>query len=160
MVCTVKGIDTVPIHTYRKIFNTYLNISFHRPVKDQIALCNSFSNATGQLRVQMEVECNDHIRNSKLAQESKMYDKSRVLTDKDVTVACFDLEHVLLTPHGKSSVFFKRRLNTYNFAIYDYCYVWDENFAGRGACEVSSSLPHPKLLKLSQLKCDFYKNQP
>ena len=62
---------------------------------------------------------------------------------------CFDLKEVLLTPKGfESSLYYKRRLNTYNLSIYDigtsngYCYVWDETVASRGASEIASCIYH------------------
>ena len=66
-------------------------------------------------------------------------------TEKDLAVACFDLQQVLLTPKGfESSLYYKRRLNTYNFSLYNYetadgfCYVWNESISGRGASEMAS----------------------
>jgi hypothetical protein len=50
-----------------------------------------------------------------------------------------------MTPHGfESCLFYKRRLNSFNFTIYDlgssdgFCYLWNESIGKRGACEISS----------------------
>ena len=44
-----------------------------------------------------------------------------------------------MTPKAfESSLYYKRRLNTFNFSIYDlgssdaYCYLWNESVSGRG----------------------------
>ena len=49
------------------------------------------------------------------------------------------------TPHSfQSCLYYKRRLNTYNFTLYDlgtsdgYSYIWNEATAGRGECEIAS----------------------
>ena len=64
-----------------------------------------------------------------------------------VCAACFDLEQILLTPKSfESSLYYKRRLSTYNFTIYDlgkkdgFCYTWNETVAKRGSSEVASCI--------------------
>ena len=75
-----------------------------------------------------------HISNKKLARENKEADKqeARSGNQKDLVTACFDLEEVLLTPYSfQSCLYYKRRLSTFNFTIYDlgtcegHCYVWN-----------------------------------
>lgn len=59
-------------------------------------------------------------RKSKRKQREK--DKSNAQENKDSTflAARFDLEEVLMTPKAfESSQYYKRRLNTFNFSIYD-----------------------------------------
>ena len=65
----------------------------------------------------------------------------------DTAVCCFDLEEVFLTPHSfESCLFYKRRLNTFNFTVYNfgtrdgYCFVWNEAIVSRGACDIASCL--------------------
>ena len=46
--------------------------------------------------------------------------EARSGNQKDLVTACFGLEEVLLTPHSfQSCLCYKRRLNTFNFTIYD-----------------------------------------
>ena len=53
---------------------------------------------------------------------------------------------VVLHSLAESCLYYKRRLNTYNFTIFDlsthagHCYVWNETIASRGACEIASCL--------------------
>lgn len=138
--CKTNDLPKVPIHTYRKFCNTDFNIGFHKLSKDECDLCGLYSNASGQFKVQMGVEYKDHIRNSKRAHESKLYDKTKALESLDVMLACFDLVKVPLTPNGKSSAFFfKKRLHTYDFTIHYLgtkegdCLLWDET-GGWGKC--------------------------
>ena len=85
------------------------------------------------------------IKNKTLSRESKEADKIIGKTEADLVVACFDLEEVLITPKSfESSLYYKRRLNTYNFTIYNlgknegHRYIWNETIAGRGASEIAS----------------------
>lgn len=72
----------------------------------------------------------------------------------------FDLEKVLPTPQCEvSSFYYKRKLATYNFTIYDvgkkegYCFMWDESDGKRGSNEISTCiLKFIKLKKLSGIK--------
>ena len=52
-----------------------------------------------------------------------------------------------MTPHSfESCLFYERRLNSFNFTIYDmgtsdgHCYLWNEAISSRGACEIASCL--------------------
>jgi hypothetical protein len=143
--CEKKGYEKVKIHIYRKVFNTEFNIAFHKPSKDQCDLCTTYKQATSEDKGNMYESYSRHTRNSKRARENKEEDKIFAKQNTDIIVACFDLEEVLITPKGfVSSFYYKRRLNTYNFTIYNlgnreaYSFVWNETIACRGACEVAS----------------------
>ena len=134
---------------YRYIFNTHFNIGFQKPMKDQCDLCNSFKNATDSDKIKMKEKYERHIKNKVLARENKQKDKLKAQANMDPTfiAACFDLEEVLITPKAfESSLYYKRRLNTFNLSIFDlgslnaYCYLWNESVSGRGASEVSSCI--------------------
>jgi hypothetical protein len=93
----------------------------------------------------MKNEFESHIANKNLVHLHKKNDKASVSEDETLAVACFDLEEVLLTPKSfESSLYYKRRLNTFNFTVYDFgtkdafCYIWNETTAGRGASEIAS----------------------
>ena len=80
-------------------------------------------------------------------QKNKEEDKNAASTKADTAVCCFDLEEVLLTPHSfESCIFYKIRLNTFNFTVYNfgtrdgYCFVWNDAIASKGACEIASCL--------------------
>ena len=73
-------------------------------------------------------------------------DKQTAILEKDgdYVACCFDLEEVLLTPNSfNSSLYFKRCLNKFNLAIYEYvtndgfCYIWNEAIGARGGCEIA-----------------------
>ena len=76
-----------------------------------------------------------HIRNK----EQKDKEKAQDNAEPCFLAACFDLEQILLTPSSfESSVYYKRKLNSYNFTVYNLgnadgrCYLWNESIAGRG----------------------------
>ena len=131
---------------YRKVFDTEYNLAFHTPVKDRCDFCVSVEN-TRNIQPELQREFESHIFNKEKARENKNEDKVLALKHNDLVVACFDLEEVLLTPHSNEScLYYKRRLCTFNFTVYEfgfkegYCYVWNETIASRGACESSSCL--------------------
>ena len=97
----------------------------------------------------MSNEYQNHIRNKDLVQQQKENDKTEAInsTNSELAVCCFDLEEVLISPHSfESCLYYKRRLSTFNFTVYDlgtrdgHCFVWNEAMASRGACEISSCL--------------------
>ena len=145
------GLNSMPVskYIYTDIFNNEFNLAFHKPLKDQCDVCVSFDNACQEEKVKMKAMFESHLRNKELARLNKSKDKemAKKNIDKDVVVCCFDLEEVLLTPHSfESCLYYSRRLNTYNFTIYDmgsadgHCFVWNEAMAGRGACEIATCL--------------------
>lgn len=143
--CSCDGSKPVLLHKYREIFNKEFNLGFYQPKKDQCDFCARYKNATDSERENLAKDYENHIKNKELARENKSKDKERSKTEKDLAVACFDLQQVLLTPKGfESSLYYKRRLNTYNFSLYNYetadgfCYVWNESISGRGANEMAS----------------------
>jgi len=73
-------------------------------------------------------------------------DKQKAIDGFQFTT-CFDLQAILIAPDcGVSSFYYKRRLATYNFTIYNMkngegtCYVWNETIANRGANEIGTCL--------------------
>ena len=82
-----------------------------------------------------------------------------------ITTSCFDLEQVLLTPKAfESSLYYKRRLKTFIFSIYNLgttnanCYIWNESISGHGACEIASCVYDflREMSKKGQKKFVFY----
>ena len=90
-----------------------------------------------------------HLRDKETARQIKDASKKDVGALK--TSCSFDLEQILLCPHGQSSsYFYKRRLGVYNLTLYDYkkgdvfCYMWPEGEGRRGSNEVATSLSRQK----------------
>ncbi|MEW8545667.1 MAG: hypothetical protein AB2693_19270 [Candidatus Thiodiazotropha sp.] len=147
-ICKNENKEPVQLPIYRRVFDYEFNLSFHRPLKDQCDLCNSFNNSTEAEKSEMKEEYENHISNKELARNHKNSDKETALKDpgtSEFIAACFDLEEVLMTPKSfQSSLYYKRRLNTFNLSIYDlgskdgFCYVWNEAIAQRGGCEIAS----------------------
>jgi len=82
-----------------------------------------------------------------LAKERKNADKRRAENDLEFYIAVFDLEKILQIPQSEvSSFYYKRKLATYNFTIYDigkkegYCFMWDESGGKRGSNEISTCI--------------------
>ncbi|WAQ96145.1 LOW QUALITY PROTEIN: hypothetical protein MAR_028835 [Mya arenaria] len=134
---------------YSKKFNSEFNLSFHVPSKDRCDLCSAFNDMNDEEKENNHETYRLHIANKEHARRQKESTKKRVEdgNEDDLVGACFDLEQVLITPKGfESELFYKRRLGTYNFTIYQYgnrqgyCYLWNETISGRGANEVASCL--------------------
>ena len=88
-------------------------------------------NSSNDEKAKLQEEYDRHISNKLLSRASKDSDKLKAkAADTDFVPACFDLEEVVLTPLSFESVLYhKRRLNTFNFTLYNirtkdgYCYV-------------------------------------
>lgn len=96
----------------------------------------------GKVNKKMEEEVNRYRREKELSHEEKKkqdIENSRDLNNSNNVVACFNLEAVIPIPKGQiSAVCYKRKLNTFNFTIFDattkqgHCYVWHEGCAKCG----------------------------
>lgn len=132
---------------YRQLFNTEFNISFHKTKKDRCDLCESWENANSDEKIILKEKYESHILNKQLIRQQKDLDKKEAQTDKLLCVSCFDLQKVLNVPRGETSAFYyKRALSVFNFTIFDigntkdYCYLWTEETAKKGANEIGSCL--------------------
>ena len=130
---------------YRDIFNTEFNIGFFKTKKDQCDVCSVFNLADEFEKTKLLEAYERHINNKTLARDLKNVDKERARNDKNLCVACFDLQKVLATPQSNvSDFYYKSKYATYNFTIYDigrndgYCYVWHEEIAKRGSNEIAA----------------------
>lgn len=88
-----------------------------------------------------------HLSRKTRARDLKNADKKEAKEKTNVVAATFDFQKVLVTPFAEISViYYKRRLSTLNFTIYDLdskigtCCMWREGIAKRGSNEVSSCL--------------------
>ncbi|CAG9760447.1 unnamed protein product [Ceutorhynchus assimilis] len=142
-----SGQQVATMRLYREIFNTELNIGFFKPKKDQCDRCVVYAMASDNEKKELESEYQQHIQNKEEVRNLKDNDKLQAVEDKTICVACFDLQKVLITPACEiSSFYYKSKLATYNFTIYDlgnnkgHCYVWNESIARRGPNEISSCL--------------------
>ena len=142
------GIKPEKISMYRHIFDNSYNIGFHRPTKDQCDFCKVYNTPQNE-RANIQEEFEVHHKNLTAARESKTIDKKFAQSSQDpqFAAACFDMQEVLMTPKGFESVlYYKRRLNSYNFSVYDlgtsdaFCYLWNESISGRGANEIASCI--------------------
>ena len=160
--CEEKGYKPVSINIYRRVFDFQYNLAFHKPVKDQCDLCMSYLNSNDNQKSEMKAQYEMHLENKGLARKIKQEDKIKSQKDTSFVSACFDLQEVLMTPKSfENSLYYKRRLNTFNFSIYNmakksgYCYVWNESISSRGACEIASCVYDFIYLHSSQGKNDF-----
>lgn len=143
--CIDKGSEYVKKCIYEKIFNTEYNIGFFQPKKDQCSTCETYKNSTQEEKQTLEAAHQKHIRDKDMSRIEKAKDILEATENVNKMVAIYDLQAVLPTPCGEvSSFYYKSKLATYNFTIFDpvpkqgYCYVWSENCAKRGANEIGT----------------------
>lgn len=113
------GKEAATLYMYSQIFNTQFNISFFIPKKDQCNFCESYKNAEGAKKTEMEQQYIRHQREKMLSRTEKAADiaVSREQESK-VIVAIYDLQAQLPVPIGNSSAFYyKSKLNCYNFTV-------------------------------------------
>lgn len=145
--CIQNNQEYAKISMYSKILNTETNIAFHVPKKDQCSLCTNYENGDEDNKEKIKEKFEKHLQEKELSRQEKKKDTEE--TDENVLVCCFDLQAVLTTPCGEvNSFFYKRRLATYNFTVFDVkqklglCFLWHEGLAKRGANEIGSCLYH------------------
>lgn len=103
---------------YSRIFNKEYNISFFIPKKDQCELCESYKNAVGDKKVELEVEYAHHLEQKKLSRAEKKADIATSKNDDNTIVAIYDLQAVMPAPSGDVSAFFyKSKLNCLNLTV-------------------------------------------
>ncbi|XP_050515305.1 uncharacterized protein LOC126890430 [Diabrotica virgifera virgifera] len=129
---------------FRKTFLEKFNISFFIPKKDNCSTCEQYKNCPENEEFKLIYDA--HLEVKEQAREEKRIDSLRA-KNKECVTAAFDLQAVLPTPCGDASLFYyKRRLSTLNFTVYDignatgFCYVWNEAQARRGSNEIGSCL--------------------
>lgn len=105
--------------TYFRIFNNEFNISFFVPKKDQCDVCESYKNAIGEDKENLEEKYNEHMRQKELSRDEKRKDiKACKSAGSNEIVAFYDLQAVLPVPIGESSAFFyKSKLNCLNLTV-------------------------------------------
>ena len=127
---------------YRQVFDTEFNIWFHRPQKDQCDTCVAYRHKTSPSEEDKEVYVM-HQKDKEKAREIKNLAKSQSKLPLKASCA-FDMQQILLCPHGLSSSFYyKRRLGVFNFTVYNFGDsegLWPETEACRGCNEVSTCL--------------------
>ena len=146
-MCSENGNVPVKESFYREIFVSDFNLSFNKPLKDQCDLCTEYNHSSSAEKHELENVYKKHITNKELAREQKESDKQKAKSgdDQSLCVSVFDLQEILLTPNAfASSMYYKRRLNSYNFTVYNmgtgngYSYIWHESIASRGGNEIAS----------------------
>ena len=134
--------------TYRTIFNTYFNLSCHKPKKDFCETCIEFKNATPQQKTLLEEKYQTHLVNKTLARDIKASEKL-LPQNNPQSIAClaFDLQKVLNVPSGENGLFYYTcKLAVCNLTITDllnkdgFCYTWDQTTAKQGSNETGSCI--------------------
>ena len=153
--CQADAVQPASQITYRRVFCSQYNYSFHKPKKDSCEQCNAYQEKE---RVNIITDTDkekqqEHLKNKDRARQEKEMDKQKGKADKSIFAATFDLEAVLYTPCSTvSQIFYKRKLACYNLSVYDLgtkdgtCYLWDESQGARGSAEIGSCL-------LTHLEC-------
>lgn len=131
--------------TFYRMFTLEFNISFFNPKKDQCETCVAFQNATGEDQDKLRPKYEDHLLEKDLARQEKQGDKENV--NKNLIVACYDLQAVFQCPKGEISVYYyKSKLNVLNLTVYEMrshnvdCFIWHEAEGDRGVNEIGTCI--------------------
>lgn len=94
-----------------------------------------------------EIEYTKHKLREKQSLTMKEEDKTRALTDKTFRSITFDLQAILQCPYAaENQLYYTRKLNVYNFTIFDSYnsnginFLWDECNGKKGSNEIGSCL--------------------
>ena len=107
-LCESKGLEKVSQDKYRKIFDYDFNYGFHRPKKDQCEVCIAYQHRKDQATAEEKKDYSTHMNNKITARQIKDNAKKDACQSSTTTGCAFDLQQILLCPHGKSSSFFTR----------------------------------------------------
>ena len=140
--------DRVFENYYRDVLHEdFPNIAFHKPKKDPCNYCVCFQNMTKEEKPLHENEYLKHHQKEETVRNLKLQHKQLSKCDPTVAAVTFDLEPVLLSPKlNASSLFYRRKLTTYNLTIYRLdngkvlFHMWHEGQAGRGSCEIATCI--------------------
>ena len=125
--------------TYRYIFNSEYNLSFHKPKKDQCLTCHKLKNGNAEQKMMYD----RHIQEKARAQKEKQSDKIEAQENATYNSYTFDLQSMLYTPClNLSPLYYTRKLCVYNLTCFDQatkdgtCYLWNETDGLRGSSEI------------------------
>ncbi|CAH2001689.1 unnamed protein product [Acanthoscelides obtectus] len=136
---------------FEEIFHT-LNIGIKKPSKDTCGKCDCLrmkitltSNIEEKLKYQHELDT--HQKQADDYYKLKVEDKRLSKIDPTTKTVTFDLQQCLPTPKVSTGIsFYLRQLWTFNLTVHDcdndqdYCFMWHEAIAGRGANQVGSCI--------------------
>ena len=116
--CDGQGINAENYAFYKRVFNEHFDLKFQKLQKDECDKCTSFNNTPEDARSEeVCVEQEEHIKEKELARKKKEDLKEESAQLKTHLTAAFDLEKVLLSPHGQtSSFYYSRCLKNHNFS--------------------------------------------
>lgn len=94
-----------------------------------------------------ELEYKKHKQREYASLSMRDEDKKRASSDCTFRAISFDLQAILQLPYAaENQLYYVRKLNVYNFTIYDssdksgHCFVWDELNGNKGSNEIGSCL--------------------
>nr|CAI5848754.1 unnamed protein product [Callosobruchus analis] len=124
-----------------------MNLSFHRPKKDQCGLRRIHNDGTVEEKLKIKVAYEKHILEKTAVRGVKERSKTDAQNDATIFSGCFDLRQVINLPiSNDNEVFYKRRLSVFNLTIYDlgsrdcFCFTWHEAASGCGASEIATAV--------------------
>lgn len=131
--CREQNVTPAKKGIYFHIFKTDFNLGFHRPKKDLCDFCEKYTRSNEHEKNELKEKMEEHLKSKTTCRQIKEQEKLRAQTDRNVNVACFDLQQVLTTPHSMSSqLYYRRKLATFNLTGFDmgnkrgHCYMWHE----------------------------------
>ncbi len=144
--CNEKGYEMENYDFYKRVFHRRFRLKFQKPKKDLCDKCTSYKNDPEKNDEKDEAH-QKHISDKDYTRLLKDEKKNEARSKDDVVTAAFDLESVLLAPHGQcSSFYYSRRLKNHNLTVTEidnmctYAYLWTEDQGAKGSCEVSTCI--------------------
>ena len=130
----------------KRVFNEKFNLKFQQNKKDRCDKCETFKNMPEIAKTPEMVDGhNKHIEEKENARDFKKAMKAEGSKD-NVLSAAYDLEKVLLCPHGQTFfLLFEKikiaQLHQTNIqSMETECFVWHEGDAKKGSSEIATCL--------------------
>jgi len=140
----ISYVEQVSKHMYTTIFNTSINISFHKPKSDRFDTCEAFNKLVAASTDDTQANVT-HVQNKQFCKEER--DRDRACHEPTNAILCIDLQNVITLPRSNvSCMFYKRKLTVYNMTGHlsidkkAFCVIWNEAQAGRAGNDIASAV--------------------
>lgn len=144
--CEEKNIPHENYHFYKRIFKRKFNLKFQKPKKDQCSKCTQFQNLLTPTNEEKQKN-EEHLAAKIITRKLKEQKKQEAEENSNTVAAAFDLQQVLLSPHGPTGAFYySRRLQNHNLTVTELnnmntaCYLWSEHECEKASCEVATAV--------------------
>lgn len=139
-----ENVGIVSEKVFMQIFKNEFYIGMHVPKKDKCIKCIGYDAEKTEENKKLKEE---HLDDRDASQARFKWHREIRKECPEMLCVSFDLQNVLNTPYGDSSLlYYSRKLSIYNECFYEndtregFCFIWSETDGKRGANEIATIL--------------------